>query len=143
MKNRVSFLISSTIIFETENIHIYFFSETLTEYPHRDIARNWQKFQTVLPTFTSHLQSFGTFENRDNARQNFRGILPSQFENATIIGDSTDIPIQRRSSDSLNGATGVWSRKLGCAGCSQQFSINFIFCFNCLLVPHSLKPFSF
>jgi hypothetical protein len=55
---------------------------------------------------------FGTFEERLKARENFRGLLPVNFSDTTLIGDKTHFPVNATIHDEYKGPNSIWSYKL-------------------------------
>jgi hypothetical protein len=94
-----------------------FFNHNFTEeeygYPKSNINRTFQKILLCLPVFSSETIKFGSFEDRSAACHKFRGIFPQRFQNVTLLGDSTDFPINKNEELPTSGEGGVWSHKLG------------------------------
>jgi hypothetical protein len=94
-----------------------FFNHNFTEkeygYPKSNINRTFQKILLCLPVFSSETIKFGFFEDRSASCHKFRGIFSQRFQNVTLIGDSTDFPINKNEELPTSGEVGVWSHKLG------------------------------
>jgi hypothetical protein len=95
---------------------IFFFVESITKYPHNNIQHLLESFIAALPSFVSTVIKWGSFEERYAARTHFRGILPKEFQETTLIGDATDIPMWWTNTDVTSGENGIWSAKCKCAG---------------------------
>jgi hypothetical protein len=85
-------------------------------YPQSNIDRLFKKLFQFLPYFTEQTISMGSSEDRKNMRNHFRGELPKEYQNVTLIADATDLPINKNENLSIWGEDGCWSYKLGCYG---------------------------
>lgn len=94
------------------------FKETITGYPHNNIQHILENFVPALLAFVNEVIKWGSFEERYAARNHFRGTLPKRFQETTLIGDATDIPMWWTNTDMTSGENGVWSAKCKCAGIS-------------------------
>jgi hypothetical protein len=61
-----------------------------------------------LPIFSATVIQMGSFTERAESRECFRGILPSSFSDTTLIGDSTHFPVNSKKGDVYQGHDSIY-----------------------------------